>query len=156
MTAVAQKGHRGPGLEGSVARWDEKNTRKDMTEFRRLAKRLSALLPEGGEVLEVAPGPGFLAIELARGGKLRVTGLDISRTFVEIARKNAAEAGERPEFHLGNASDMPFKDNSFDLLVSRAAFKNFSAPEAALREMRRVLKPGGDRRDHRSHGAMRR
>ena len=49
----------------------------------------------------------------------------------------------RAEFREGNASAMPFADGSFDLLVCRAAFKNFSAPEKALREMRRVLRPGG-------------
>jgi ubiquinone/menaquinone biosynthesis C-methylase UbiE len=94
-------------------------------------------------VLEVAPGPGFLAIEMARSGKLHVTGLDISKTFVELARKNAAQAGVRVDFRAGNASEMPFAENSFDLLVCRAAFKNFSEPQKALREMRRVLRPGG-------------
>jgi ubiquinone/menaquinone biosynthesis C-methylase UbiE len=130
-------------MEGSVARWYEKTTRKDLEEFRRVAERLGACLPDGGDVLEVAPGPGFLAIEMARGFEFRVTGLDISKTFVEIARKNAAEAGVRVEFREGNASEMPFAGNSFDLLVCRAAFKNFSEPERALREMRRVLRPGG-------------
>ncbi len=143
MTATAQKGYRGMGMEGSVARWYEKTTRKDMAEFRSLAARLSARFPEGGDVLEVAPGPGFLSIALAEGGKLRVTGLDISKTFVEIAGKNAADAGVRAEFRQGNASEMPFTADSFDLLVCRAAFKNFSAPERALEEMRRVLRPGG-------------
>jgi ubiquinone/menaquinone biosynthesis C-methylase UbiE len=91
----------------------------------------------------VAPGPGFLAIEIARDPKFRVTGLDISKTFVEIARKNAAEEDVPVEFREGNASQMPFADASFDLLVCRAAFKNFSEPEEALREMHRVLRPGG-------------
>jgi ubiquinone/menaquinone biosynthesis C-methylase UbiE len=143
MTATTQKAYKGMGMEGSVARWYERNTRKDYQEFRRLAERLGALLPDGGDVLEVAPGPGFLATEMARSGKFRVTGLDISKTFVALARKNAAEAGVRAEFREGNASDMPFAANSFDLLVCRAAFKNFSQPEKALREMRRVLRPGG-------------
>ncbi len=143
MTATAQKGYRGMGMEGSVARWYEKTTRKDLAEFRRLAARLAARFPEGGDVLEVAPGPGFLSIALAEGGRLRVTGLDISKTFVEIAGKNAANAGVRAEFRQGNASEMPFTADSFDLLVCRAAFKNFSAPERALEEMRRVLRPGG-------------
>jgi ubiquinone/menaquinone biosynthesis C-methylase UbiE len=143
MTATAEKGYTGLGMEGSIARWYEKNTRKSMEEFRKDADRLKAFLPDGGDVLEVAPGPGFLAIEMARDSRIRVTGLDISRTFVELARKNAAEAGVRADFQLGNASRMPFADKSFDLLVCRAAFKNFSEPEKALREMRRVLRPGG-------------
>ena len=130
-------------MEGSIARWYEKNTRKSMESFRSEAERLKAFLPDGGDVLEVAPGPGFLAIEMARDPRIHVTGLDISKTFVEIARKNAAEAGVRATFKLGNAASMPFADKSFDLLVCRAAFKNFSEPERALKEMRRVLRPGG-------------
>ena len=131
------------GMEGSVARWYEKITRKDMDGFRETAERLKAVLPEGGDLLEVAPGPGFLAIELARDARFRVTGLDISRTFVDLARKNAAEAGVAVDFRRGNASQMPFAENRFDLLVCRAAFKNFSEPEKAIAEMRRVLRPGG-------------
>ena len=94
-------------------------------------------------MLEVAPGPGFLAVEMARGGRAHVTGLDISNTFVELGRKNAAAAGVQVDFRQGNASEMPFGENSFELLVCRAAFKNFSQPENALQEMRRVLRPGG-------------
>jgi ubiquinone/menaquinone biosynthesis C-methylase UbiE len=143
MTATAGKGYKGMGMEGSIARWYEKTTRKSMDEFRREAERLKAFLPDGGDVLEVAPGPGFLAIELARDPRMRVTGLDISKTFVELARKNALEAGVTAQFREGNASEMPFADGTFDLLLCRAAFKNFSEPVKALREMRRVLRPGG-------------
>ncbi len=137
-----EKAYRGFGMEGSVARWYEKTTRKDMEEYRRLALRFAAGLPEGGDVLEAAPGPGFLSVEMAKTGRLRVTGLDISRTFVELARRNAEEVGVRVDFQNGNASQMPFADASFDFLVCRAAFKNFSDPVGALREMRRVLRPG--------------
>jgi ubiquinone/menaquinone biosynthesis C-methylase UbiE len=143
MTTTAQKGYRGMGMEGSMARWYEKTTGKDLSEFRREAELLKEVLADGGDVLEVAPGPGFLAIEMARDARFRVTGLDISRTFVEIARKNAAEAGVPLDIRLGNASEMPFAENSFDLLVCRAAFKNFSEPQKAIEEMRRVLRPGG-------------
>jgi ubiquinone/menaquinone biosynthesis C-methylase UbiE len=94
-------------------------------------------------VLEVAPGPGYFAIELARLGDYRITGLDISQTFVEIAKRNAAQANVQVDFRRGNASGMPFTSDSFDFLLCRAAFKNFAAPLGALREMHRVLKPGG-------------
>jgi ubiquinone/menaquinone biosynthesis C-methylase UbiE len=94
-------------------------------------------------VLELAPGPGYFAIELAKLGAYQVTGLDISRTFVEMATKNAAAAGVSVVFQQGNASALPFGPESFDLVFCRAAFKNFSAPVPALCEMHRVLKPGG-------------
>ncbi len=143
MPAATQKAYIGMGMEGSIARWYEKTTRKDMEGFRKLAVRLRELLPGGGDVLEVAPGPGFLAVELARTPTLRVTALEISKTFVELARKNVAEAGVTANIVQGNASAMPFEDSSFDLLVCRAAFKNFAEPGKALGEMRRVLRPGG-------------
>jgi ubiquinone/menaquinone biosynthesis C-methylase UbiE len=143
MTAATTKGYRGMGMEGAVARWYDKNTRKDMERFRALAARLRTVLPQGGDMLEVAPGPGFVAIEMAKGGTYRVTGLDVSRTMVELARANAAEAGVPVDFRQGNASAMPFADDSFDLLACSAAFKNFSEPHRALEEMHRVLRPGG-------------
>jgi ubiquinone/menaquinone biosynthesis C-methylase UbiE len=139
MTA---KAYIGMGMEGSIARWYEKNTARDMEEFRRLGARIAGMLPAGAAVLEVAPGPGFLSVELAKRG-LKVTGLDISETFVSLAEKNAERAGVRVFFEQGNASEMPFAGQSFDFLVCRAAFKNFADPVGALREMRRVLKPGG-------------
>ncbi|MGB6205606.1 class I SAM-dependent methyltransferase [Mycobacterium sp.] len=143
MTAATIKGYRGIGMEGAIARWYDKSTRKDMERFRTLAARLRTVLPQGGDVLEVAPGPGFVAIEMAKGGAHRVTGLDVSRTMVELADKNAAEAGVEVDFRQGNVSAMPFADESFDLLACSAAFKNFSEPHKALEEMYRVLRPGG-------------
>ncbi|MGA8544939.1 MAG: methyltransferase domain-containing protein [Mycobacterium sp.] len=143
MTAATIKGYRGLGMEGAIARWYDKSTRKDMERFRALAARLRTVLPQGGDMLEVAPGPGFVAIEMARGGAYRVTGLDVSHTMVELARRNATEAGVKVDFHQGNVSAMPFPDSSFDLLACSAAFKNFSEPHKALVEMHRVLRPGG-------------
>jgi ubiquinone/menaquinone biosynthesis C-methylase UbiE len=93
-------------------------------------------------VLEVAPGPGFFAIELAKLGEFAITGLDVSRTFVEIATENARKAGVPVDFRLGNAAAMPFADESFDFVYCSAAFKNFSEPVKALDEMYRVLRPG--------------
>jgi ubiquinone/menaquinone biosynthesis C-methylase UbiE len=142
VTTRRGKGYKGLGMEGPVARWYAKTTAKDMGEFRRLAAELAGRIPADGAVLEVAPGPGYLAIELARRG-LRVTGLDISRSFVRIAGENAARAGVAVSFVQGNAAAMPFEPDSFDFLVCRAAFKNFSEPVRAQDEMHRVLKPGG-------------
>jgi ubiquinone/menaquinone biosynthesis C-methylase UbiE len=142
-TTTTQKGYRGIGMEGLIARWYARTTRPSLPEFQALARRIAEQVPPGSSVLEVAPGPGYFAIELAKIGGRHVTGLDISHTFVEIARRGAAEAGVEVEFRQGNVSAMPFPADSFDYLLCRAAFKNFSDPPGALAEMHRVLKPGG-------------
>jgi len=136
------KAYKGMGMEGGVARWYDRTTRRDMPEFRALAARIAAAVPPAAAVLEVAPGPGFLSIELARRG-LHVRAVDISTTFVDIARRNAAQQGAPVRFELGNASALPVESESVDFVVCRAAFKNFSEPVKALAEMRRVLRPGG-------------
>jgi ubiquinone/menaquinone biosynthesis C-methylase UbiE len=138
-----EKAYKGMGMEGSIARWYDKTTRKDMPEYVRVAEKIDSLLPEGSDILEVAPGPGFISIELARGGRHRLTGLDISHTFLDIARRNAEAAGVTIDLRHGNASQMPFAANSFDFVVCRAAFKNFTEPVKAIAEMQRVLRPGG-------------
>jgi ubiquinone/menaquinone biosynthesis C-methylase UbiE len=142
MTASA-KGCKGLGMEGPVAKWYASLTRKSLDEFRTLARRVAEEIPPGSRVLEVAPGPGYFAIELAKLGDYRITGLDISETFVRIAQRNAANAKVDVDFRHGNASGMPFKSESFDFLLCRAAFKNFAEPLQALREMHRVLRTGG-------------
>jgi ubiquinone/menaquinone biosynthesis C-methylase UbiE len=144
MTTLAMpKPHGDRGMEGLVAKWYAANTGEMMKEYVDLARRISTQLPQGSSVLEVAPGPGYFCIELAKLGSYAITGLDISRTFVKMAAKKAAEAGVKVDFRQGSASKMPLQNDSFDFLLCRAAFKNFADPIGALREMCRVLKPGG-------------
>ena len=144
MHAAHPKAWKGMGMEGWIARWYTRTRRKDMEDFRREAKAVAARLRTGCDALEVAPGPGFFAIELAKLGDFKITGLDISRTLVEIATENARHAGVKIDFRLGNAAAMPFADESFDFIYCSAAFKNFSEPVKALDEMHRVLRPGGE------------
>jgi ubiquinone/menaquinone biosynthesis C-methylase UbiE len=144
MSTVDQRAWKGKAMEGWVARWYTRTRRKDMADFRGEAKRIAERLSRGANVLEVAPGPGFFALQLAKLGDFRITGLDISQTLVDIAKKNAADAGIQVDFHLGNASAMPFAENCFDFVYCSAAFKNFSRPVEALNEMHRVLRPAGE------------
>lgn len=134
-----------PEMEGATARFYARirGTEPQLQAYRRQAEQLGADLPAGTAVLEVAPGPGYFAIEVAKLGGYAVTGLDISRTFVEIATAKAAEAGVQVDFRRGDVAAMPFPDGSFDLIVCQAAFKNFTRPVDALDEMHRVLRPGG-------------
>jgi ubiquinone/menaquinone biosynthesis C-methylase UbiE len=131
-------------MEGWTARWYTRTRSNDMEDFRRQARSVAEHLRSGSDVLEVAPGPGFFAVELAKLGEFKITGLDISRTLVEIATGNARAAGVTVDFRLGNASAMPLADDSFDFIYCSAAFKNFSQPVQALDEMHRVLRPGGE------------
>jgi ubiquinone/menaquinone biosynthesis C-methylase UbiE len=137
------KAYKGIALEGFLARWYARTTGRHRDTYRESAKIVAGQLVPGASVLEVAPGPGYLAIELARLGDYRIVGLDISRSFVEMARRNARDAGVTVTFEHGNAASMPFAGESFDLIVCRAAFKNFAEPVQALNEMHRVLRPGG-------------
>jgi ubiquinone/menaquinone biosynthesis C-methylase UbiE len=140
--ATAAKAYKGMGMEGGIARWYDKTTRRDMPEFKKLAAKIASIVPAGGKVLEIAPGPGFLSIELAKRG-LEVQAVDISRTFIEIVQKNAAAEDVKVEIQLGNAADLPVARGSVDFVVCRAAFKNFTEPVKAMKEMLRVLRPGG-------------
>jgi ubiquinone/menaquinone biosynthesis C-methylase UbiE len=142
-TKPSVKSCRGRGMEGLVASWYARQTARDADELARTARRIAAHLNPGSRVLEIAPGPGYLAIELAKLTGGRVTGLDISRSFVRIAADNARRAGVRVDFEHGDAADLPFPDSQFDFIVCRAAFKNFTRPLVALNEMRRVLRDGG-------------
>src|SRR4030081_3535859 len=119
----SQMRFKGPEMEGMVARWYAKLRRSgnQIEAYRRQAAQLTKGLPDGAAVLEVAPGPGYLAIEMARLGRVRVTGLDISHTFGQIAIDNARKAGVDIDFRHGDAAVMPFADESFDLIVCQAA-----------------------------------
>jgi len=130
-------------MEGFVAAWYARQTAKDLDEFQRTARRIAAHIGPNARVLEVAPGPGYLAIELVKRTGCRMIGLDLSRTFVRIAAENARKAGVAVEFEQGDAADLPFPADQFDFIVCRAAFKNFARPLQALDEMHRVLKSGG-------------
>jgi len=144
MTTIAmRKPHADRPIEGVMAKWYAANTGEMMQEYVDLARRIAGRLPEGSRVLEVAPGPGYFCIELAKLGSYSITGLDLSHTFVKMAAEKAAQAGANVKFVQGSASNMPFPKESFDFLLCRAAFKNFADPVGALKEMCRVLRPGG-------------
>jgi ubiquinone/menaquinone biosynthesis C-methylase UbiE len=142
MSTTVSKGYKGLGMNGFIATWYAKNTQKNIAAYRRSAQLVAERVSEGATILELAPGPGYLSIELARIGNYHIVGLDISPTFVEIAQAKAKEASVDIDFRLGNASHMPLAEGLFDYIVCSAAFKNFSEPVLALDEMYRVLKPG--------------
>jgi ubiquinone/menaquinone biosynthesis C-methylase UbiE len=134
-----------PEMEGRVARWyaRQRGSQSQMALFRKQAVQVTEGLPSGASVLEVAPGPGYLAVAIAQLGRFHVTGLDISRTFIEIATEHARGTGVTVDLRHGDVANMPFDSASFDLIVCQAAFKNFPQPVRALDEMHRVLRTDG-------------
>jgi ubiquinone/menaquinone biosynthesis C-methylase UbiE len=143
MTTATVKAYKGIGMEGWIAKWYASNTRKGIEDFRSLARKVAGGLAPGSQVLELAPGPGYFAIELAKVSNYQITGLDISKSFVAMAQRNAKEENVNVDFRLGDAAHTSFTDESFDFILCRAAFKNFSEPLQAIREMHRILKKGG-------------
>jgi ubiquinone/menaquinone biosynthesis C-methylase UbiE len=112
--------------------------------YRRFAADIAAIAPANAEVLDVGTGPGVLLVELATArADLTLTGVDLSTDMVASARRNLAPFGARASASVGNAADLPFPDDSFDLVVSSLSLHHWDDPESAAPELARVLRPGG-------------
>ncbi len=133
-----------PKMEGTMARWyaRQRGSAGQLAAYRDSARALTAHLPSDAAILEIAPGPGHHAVELARLG-FSVSAVDISHSFVDLARTYAREQGVDVRVQQGDAASLPDPDGTFGLIVCQAAFKNFTEPVKALNEMHRVLQPGG-------------
>ena len=77
-------------------------------------------IENAANVLEVVLGPGYLSIALATLGKYKIVGLDISKDFVEIARKNAETANVDVDFRQGNVADIVSPESAFDFIICNA------------------------------------
>ena len=108
--------------------------------WRRRAVDMAAVGP-GSRALDVATGTGDLAIELARrvGESGEVIGSDFSEGMLELARAKANDVA----FETGNALDLPYDDDSFAAATVGFGARNFSDLPQGLREMTRVVRPGG-------------
>ena len=96
----------------------------------------------GQTVLDLACGTGVVAITAAQRGA-RVSGLDLSPALLEVARENAAVIDAEITFREGDAEQLPYDDACFDVVLSQFGHMFAPRPDIAVREMLRVLKPGG-------------
>jgi len=97
-------------------------------------------------ILDIASGTGDLAIEMAQQIKgARVTGLDLAPEMLRIGRQKAQkkQLSSSITFVEGDAENLPFQDNTFEVITVAFGVRNFEQPEKGLKEMNRVLKPGG-------------
>ena len=108
-----------------------------------LVSRMQAV--RGGRVLDVATGTGAVAVELVRAHGCSVVGLDQSAEMLAVARRRVTSAGLSPRIELveGHADGLPFDDGAFDGLTFTYLLRYVDDPAATLRELARVVRPGG-------------
>jgi len=97
---------------------------------------------KGLRVLEIGCGVGTDGLQFARAGAT-YTGVDLTDAAIELARKNFASAGLKGEFRVADAEHLDFPDEAFDLVYSHGVLHHTPDIETALREIHRVLRPGG-------------
>ena len=101
-----------------------------------------ARVGQGARVLDVGCGTGVVAVTAARLGA-RATGVDLTPKLLERARENATIAAVEVEWREADAEELPFGDGQFDIVLSQFGHIFAPRPEVAMREMLRVVKPGG-------------
>jgi ubiquinone/menaquinone biosynthesis C-methylase UbiE len=119
--------------------------------FRRVHARVvadvaAAGLGSGARVLDVGTGPGGVPLAIARARPLlRIDGLDLSAEMIAYARRATANAGldDRLAFTVGDVAELPYPNGTFDLVVSLMSQHHWDDVRAGVREIRRVLQPGG-------------
>lgn len=96
-------------------------------------------------ILDIATGTADFAIEAMRLNPEKVTGVDISSGMLELGRKKIEKLGlqTKIELKLADSENLPFEDNTFDAITVGFGVRNFENLEKGIRDMHRVLKPGG-------------
>lgn len=96
----------------------------------------------GRAVLDIGAGNGYVASRYARA-RARVYGIDLTRTGVDLCRQRFEREGLHGAFYVADAERLPFRDESFDCVCSTGVLHHTPRPEAAVAEIRRVLKTRG-------------
>ena len=112
-------------------------------------RAVTRLSPQSGErFLDIATGTADVALEIIRNvpkGAVQVVGMDFSEKMLELARQkiDSLDKANSIQLECGSAESLPFEDNSFDGTTTAFGIRNFFDIGRSLREMHRVLKPGG-------------
>ena len=97
----------------------------------------------GRSVLDVGCGAGVDLARFAKGGA-EVTGVDVSSSAIDLARKNFEQQALRGRFEVADGERLPFPDDTFDLVFAHGVVQYTASPRRLVDECRRVLKPGGE------------
>ncbi|MGI6321403.1 MAG: bifunctional demethylmenaquinone methyltransferase/2-methoxy-6-polyprenyl-1,4-benzoquinol methylase UbiE [Bacteroidales bacterium] len=109
---------------------------------KRLVKKLK--IDENSQILDVATGTGCLVSMMAKKNPQKIVGVDIAEKMLEVAKKKTKNQYENiVNFMHADAENLPFPDESFDILTIAFGIRNISNPNIALDEFYRVLKPNG-------------
>jgi SAM-dependent methyltransferase len=117
-----------------------------MPSYISVAKTVAAdYAPGATNCLDLGCGPGQLTLEVAKASGLEVTGLDIEPEAIDVAAQYAKACGLASRMHwvAADVHALPYADNSFDVVMSRGSIFFWRDQATALREIMRVLKPGG-------------
>jgi len=112
--------------------------------YRRIARDIAAAAPPNASVLDVGTGPGRLLVVLARiRPDLNLTGLDPATDMVATAQRQLAEFAGRATAVVGDAADLPFEPDTFDVVVSSLSLHHWADAPGGGAEAARVLRDGG-------------
>lgn len=95
------------------------------------------------KVLDIGTGPGMFAILTGKNPNYEVFAVDSSEGMLQQASQNAEKFGAKVNFQFADAHQLPFEDNTFDIIITRNVTWNLPHPEKAYKEWQRVLKKGG-------------
>ena len=147
LAVLEEKQHIGQLFDRIASTYDGLNHGLSLNIDRRWRRKTVARMAPAKHVLDVAIGTADLTIEMLRQGKAeQVTGVDLSDQMMAIGQKkisNLQSPISNVQFVHANAQAMPFDDASFDAVTCAFGCRNFSNLDEGLREMYRVLKPGG-------------
>lgn len=110
----------------------------------RRGETLAARLPRTGRILEVGCGTGGLLAPVLRSGRaVSIEGVDIASRWLVVARRRLTDRGLRGTLVAASVERLPYADDQFDAVVADSLLEHLDDPLLALRECRRVLRPGG-------------
>lgn len=142
-----EKQHIGQLFDRIAGTYDSLNHVLSLNIDRRWRRKAVRTLSANAKLLDVAIGTADLTIEILRQHKAsHITGIDLSRKMMAIGEQKVAKLGysNLVTFDYGSAQQMPYADASFDAVTCAYGVRNFANMDEGLREMHRVLRPGGE------------